>query len=146
MGIWRSVSELIPTHFTPTPLSAPKQQNSKNLALFCQQRWRRNVVSAVTKRRCCHLDAPLLCGPWSTGLGGSERVRLCPGGGGGALFLDRVELPPALDCDPSGREVGGPVDGAERVTRWRDWSRNKWGLSAPEHKGKDSTPITIWGA
>ncbi len=26
MGIWRSVSELIPTHFTPTPLSAPKLQ------------------------------------------------------------------------------------------------------------------------
>lgn len=45
----------------------------------------------------CHLDAPLLWGPCSTGLGGSERARLCPGGGGGALFLDRVELPPTLD-------------------------------------------------
>lgn len=36
---------------------------------------------------------PLL---WESGLGGSDRVRLCPGGGGGGLFLDRVELPPGV--------------------------------------------------
>lgn len=36
---------------------------------------------------------PLFWGPWGSGLGGSERVLLCPGGGGGGLFLERVELP-----------------------------------------------------
>ena len=51
--------------------------------------------------------SPLLC---CTGLGGSESVRLCPGGGGGALFLDRVPLPPADGWEPRGREVGGPEE------------------------------------
>lgn len=56
---------------------------------------------------------PLLWGPWRTGLGGSESVRLWPpGGGGGALFLERVELPLVHGWEPSGREVGGPVEGA----------------------------------
>lgn len=36
-------------------------------------------------------------------LGGSDRVRLCPGGGGGGLFLDRVELTPGVSAE------GGPV-------------------------------------
>lgn len=31
-------------------------------------------------------------------MGGSDRVRLCPGGGGGGLFFDRVELPLAGVC------------------------------------------------
>lgn len=32
-------------------------------------------------------------------------MRLCPGGGGGGLFLDRVELPPGVS------EEGGPDGG-----------------------------------
>lgn len=61
---------------------------------------------------------PLLWGAWRTGLGGSESVRLWPpGGGGGALFLDRVELPLAHGWEPSGREVGGPVEGAGKKKR-----------------------------
>lgn len=58
---------------------------------------------------------PFPGGACRTGLGGSDRVRLCPGGGGGGLFF-RVELPPPPPPAPPvwevrGREVGGPVGG-----------------------------------
>lgn len=136
MAIWGQAENSYP------PISHQHHHHYQHQHNKITRIFRKKVLFLQTQKlRCCHLDAPLLCGPCSTGLGGSEWVRLCPGGGGGALFLDRVELPPALDCDPSGREVGGPEDGAERVTRWRDWSRSKWGPSAPEHKGKDNTPI-----
>lgn len=62
---------------------------------------------------CCATEAvlPLPATPCRTGLGGSDRARLCPGGGGGGLFF-RVELPPPpLMWDVRGREVGGPVTG-----------------------------------
>lgn len=53
------------------------------------------------------------------GLGGSDRVRLCPGRGGGGLFF-RVELPPPvpppLVWGVRGREVGGPVTRPEGGT------------------------------
>lgn len=63
---------------------------------------------------------PLPAGPGWTGLGGSDWVRLCPGGGGGGLFF-RVELPPPLvwevrGREVRGREVGGPEAGPERGT------------------------------
>ncbi len=35
-------------------------------------------------------------------------MRLCPGGGGGGLFLDRVELPPGVSVE------GGPDKGGAR--------------------------------
>ena len=47
---------------------------------------------------------PLLWEPWDRELGGSDRVRLCPGGGGGGLFLDRVALAPGV----KGVVEGGP--------------------------------------
>lgn len=36
-------------------------------------------------------------------------MRLCPGGGGGGLFLDRVELPPVVSVErgPDGGGAGG---------------------------------------
>lgn len=51
---------------------------------------------------------PLFWGPWGSGLGGSERVLLCPGGGGGGLFLERVELPLEVWV-LRGRVEGGPA-------------------------------------
>lgn len=51
---------------------------------------------------------PLFWGPWGSGLGGSERVLLCPGGGGGGLFLERVELP-LEGWVLRGRVEGGPA-------------------------------------
>lgn len=33
-------------------------------------------------------------------------MRLCPGGGGGGLFLDRVELPPGVSVE-EGPDGGG---------------------------------------
>lgn len=72
-----------------------------------------------------YIHPPLLWGPWRTGLGGSERVRLWPpGGGGGALFLDRVELPLVHGWEPSGREVGGPVAGAGKKKTTTRGSKN----------------------
>lgn len=52
--------------------------------------------------------APLFGGPWGSGLGGSDKVLLCPGGGGGGLFLDRVELPLEVWV-LRGSVEGGPV-------------------------------------
>lgn len=57
---------------------------------------------------------PLPAIPGRTGLGGSDRVRLCPGGGGGGRFF-KVELPPPPPPPPPllwevrGRKVGGPA-------------------------------------
>lgn len=55
----------------------------------------RSCVWWVWIMQCSQVAAvlPLPAGPCRTGLGGSDRVRLCPGGGGGGLFF-RVELPP----------------------------------------------------
>lgn len=38
-------------------------------------------------------------------------MRLCPGGGGGGLFLDRVELPPGVSAEegPDGGGAGGAM-------------------------------------
>lgn len=38
-------------------------------------------------------------------------MRLCPGGGGGGLFLDRVELPPGVSEEegPDGGGAGGAI-------------------------------------
>lgn len=84
------------------PFHTINRKPTTKCTFFLKQRCRhplitKKIISGITKGRCCHLDAPLLWGPCSTGLGGSERARLCPGGGGGALFLDKVELPPTLD-------------------------------------------------
>lgn len=59
---------------------------------------------------------PFPAGVCSTGLGGSDMVRLCPGGGGGGLFF-RVELPPPpLVCEVRGRDRGGLEVGPEGRT------------------------------
>lgn len=62
--------------------------------------------------------APLFGGPWGSGLGGSDRVLLCPGGGGGGLFLDRVELPLEV-CVLRGSVEGGPVGPGKEI----EWGR-----------------------
>lgn len=47
-------------------------------------------------------------------MGGSDSVRLCPGGGGGGLFLDRVELPLLGLCKAGVEEVGVEEVGFDR--------------------------------
>lgn len=46
-------------------------------------------------------------------------MRLCPGGGGGGLFLDRVELPPGVSAEggPDGGGAGGAIHKTHEVTR-----------------------------
>lgn len=53
---------------------------------------------------------PLQSGVYDSGVGGSESVRLCPGGGGGGLFFDKVELPLAGVCATGARVEGGRFD------------------------------------
>lgn len=49
-------------------------------------------------------------------MGGSDSVRLCPGGGGGGLFLDRVELPLLGLCEAGVEGVGFDRGGADGRT------------------------------
>lgn len=44
-------------------------------------------------------------------------MRLCPGGGGGGLFLDRVELPPGVSEEggPDGGGAGGAIHKTHEV-------------------------------
>lgn len=46
-------------------------------------------------------------------------MRLCPGGGGGGLFLDRVELPPGVCAEegPDGGGAGGAIHKTDEVIR-----------------------------
>lgn len=46
-------------------------------------------------------------------------MRLCPGGGGGGLFLDRVELPPGVSVEggPDGVGAGGAIHKTHEVMR-----------------------------
>lgn len=46
-------------------------------------------------------------------------MRLCPGGGGGGLFLDRVELPPGVSVEggPDGGGAGGVIHKTHEVMR-----------------------------
>jgi len=46
-------------------------------------------------------------------------VRLCPGGGGGGLFLDRVELPPGVSVEegPDGGGARGAIHKTHEVMR-----------------------------
>lgn len=46
-------------------------------------------------------------------------MRLCPGGGGGGLFLDRVELPPCVSVEegPDGGGAGGVIHKTHEVMR-----------------------------
>lgn len=46
-------------------------------------------------------------------------MRLCPGGGGGGLFLDRVELPPVVSVEggPDGGGAGGAIHKTHEVMR-----------------------------
>lgn len=46
-------------------------------------------------------------------------MRLCPGGGGGGLFLDRVELAPGVSVEggPDGGGAGGAIHKTHEVTR-----------------------------
>lgn len=46
-------------------------------------------------------------------------MRLCPGGGGGGLFLDRVELPPGVSVEggPDGVGAGGAIHNTHEVMR-----------------------------
>lgn len=48
-------------------------------------------------------------------------MRLCPGGGGGGLFLDRVELPPGVSVE------GGPDGGGagEAIHKTREVMKRK---------------------
>ncbi len=48
-------------------------------------------------------------------MGGSDCVRLCPGGGGGGLFFDRVELPQAGVCAEGGRFNKGGAGGKTNI-------------------------------
>lgn len=45
-------------------------------------------------------------------------MRLCPGGGGGGLFLDRVELPPGVSVEggPDEGGAGGVIHKTHEVT------------------------------
>lgn len=88
---------------------------------------------------------PLLCGLWESGLGGSDRVRLCPGGGGGGLFLDRVELPPGVSVE--GGPDGGGAGGAIHKNTWGDEDthpKNIVSLPSPTKK-KTKNPETVQG-
>lgn len=77
---------------------------------------------------------PLL---WESGLGGSDRVRLCPGGGGGGLFLDRVELPPGVRVEGG---AGGVT--TYKLMQWRDrrWTpgipTGRWGAGEGSLRGR----------
>lgn len=46
-------------------------------------------------------------------------MRLCPGGGGGGLFLDRVELPPGVSEEggPDGGGAGGAIHKTHEVMK-----------------------------
>ena len=46
-------------------------------------------------------------------------MRLCPGGGGGGLFLERVELPPVVSVEggPDGGAAGGAIHKTHELMR-----------------------------
>lgn len=86
---------------------------------------------------------PLLSGVWQRGLGGSDRVRLCPGGGGGGLFLDRVELPPVVSVEwgPDGGGAGGATHRTGEVQTWRESRKRR---DRQQEEGVGLLPRRLW--
>lgn len=65
-------------------------------------------------------------------------MRLCPGGGGGGLFLDRVELPPVVSVEggPDGVGAGGAIHKTHEVMRPPIKIKNKIILFNPKNPEK----------
>lgn len=71
-------------------------------------------------------------------------MRLCPGGGGGGLFLDRVELPPGVSVEggPDGGGARGAIHKTHEVMRLRkmihSFTVTPHPLKKNPEKGKES--------